>query len=111
MPHVTEQSMTVGRQFAQSPIVRNAISAIVGELRQRQAAINDVRPALNPALSQSYEQLMALAGDTTQAEVKFRASLAAGPAKTEPGRFLPLYKFDDELELAMANAALHGKGL
>jgi tetratricopeptide (TPR) repeat protein len=56
-------------------------------------------------------ELASLAGDPVRAGELFRASLAAGRAKIDRAQFLPVYKFDDDLELALANAALHGKGL
>ncbi len=56
-------------------------------------------------------ELAALAGEPVRAEALYKSSLAAGRAEIEPARLLPVYKSDDDLELALANAALHGKGL
>jgi tetratricopeptide (TPR) repeat protein len=56
-------------------------------------------------------ELAALAGDPVRAEALFKSSLAAGRAEIEPAQLLPVYKSDDDLELALANAALNGKGL
>lgn len=56
-------------------------------------------------------ELATLAGDSAGAEVLFRASLAAGRVKIDDETRLPVYKSDDDLELALANAALNGKGL
>ena len=56
-------------------------------------------------------ELAALAGDSARAEVLFRSSLAAGAVKIDDETRLPVYKSDDDLERALANAALHGKGL
>jgi hypothetical protein len=55
-------------------------------------------------------ELAFIAGDPAR-EALFRSSVAAGRAEIEPTMSLPVYKSDDDLELAMANAALHGKGL
>lgn len=59
-PSSPSSTMTHGQQLAQSPAVREAIRTIVGELKSRSAQITDVRPG-NPALRQSYEELMARA--------------------------------------------------
>jgi lipoprotein NlpI len=56
-------------------------------------------------------ELAILAGDAAGAEARFKASLAAGRVRLDDESKLPVYKSDDDLELALANAALNGKGL
>lgn len=56
-------------------------------------------------------ELAALSGDAARAEALFRSSIAAGRAEFESAKSVPVYKSDDDLELALANAALHSKGL
>jgi lipoprotein NlpI len=56
-------------------------------------------------------ELAFIAGNPARAETLFRSSLAVGRAEIEATMSLPVYKSDDDLELALANAALHGKGL
>ncbi|MFO0831791.1 MAG: aminotransferase class III-fold pyridoxal phosphate-dependent enzyme [Phycisphaerales bacterium] len=51
---------TVGAQLHSSPAVRDAVNAIVSEVRARSSQITDVRPP-DPALKESYESLMARA--------------------------------------------------
>jgi 4-aminobutyrate aminotransferase-like enzyme len=70
MPTVSEQTQTIGQQLRQSPAVRNAISAIVDELKARQREIKDVRGPLNPGAAASYESFLKSYG-----EVRGRAVL------------------------------------
>lgn len=51
---------TVGSMMRASPAVRAAVRAITDEVAQRSAQLTDVRPP-NPALKESYDQLMARA--------------------------------------------------
>ena len=55
-------AQTVGQQLHASPVARNAVQAIVGEIRAKSAQITDVRPA-DPALKASYEALMKRAAE------------------------------------------------
>ena len=64
MAQVGEQlQSTLGEQLRHSPAVRNAISAIVGEVTARSAQITGVRGPRSEALRQNYEQFMAQAAD------------------------------------------------
>ena len=63
MPTASDTQTTLGEQFKRNPNVRNAISAIVDELRAAQASITDVRPARSPELAQAYEKLLEDAGE------------------------------------------------
>jgi len=64
MTHTTSApSATVAEDFRRSPAVRNAVSAIVAELRTRQAGITQVRGARSPESRQSYEQFLKAAGE------------------------------------------------
>lgn len=56
-------------------------------------------------------ELASLSGDAPRAEAMFRSVVAAGRVEVDPSHFLPVYKSDNDLELSLANAALHGKGL
>lgn len=58
MPQVVEQSQTAGQQFRQSPEVRNAISAIVDQLKIRQSQLKDVRGPLSDAAATRYDALL-----------------------------------------------------
>lgn len=53
---------TVGAALSSSPVIDQAVRAIVGEVKAKSAQITDVRPA-DPALKQTYESLMARAAD------------------------------------------------
>jgi 4-aminobutyrate aminotransferase-like enzyme len=53
---------TVGEALKHSPAVKDAIDTLVSEVRRHSAQITDIRPPL-PGLKESYEALMARAGD------------------------------------------------
>ncbi len=63
MPKVAEQTQTIGQQFRQSPAVRNAISAILDELKARQSSITDVRGPISPAASTNYDSFLKSYGE------------------------------------------------
>lgn len=54
-------SIPLGEQLRQSPAVRNAISAIVAEVRARSSQITDVRGPRSPELGVTYKQVLDLA--------------------------------------------------
>lgn len=58
---MSNETSTVGAALQASPAIQQAFDTIVAEVRERTAAITDVKPA-NPALKESYEDLMARAG-------------------------------------------------
>ncbi len=55
---------SVAEDFRRSPVVRNAISAVIGELRARQSSITAVRGPRSAESRQSYERLLKLAAET-----------------------------------------------
>jgi 4-aminobutyrate aminotransferase-like enzyme len=61
-PTTTQTTATVGEALRQSPAVRNAISAIVEEVKARSATITGVRGPKSPELAQSYQAFLELAG-------------------------------------------------
>jgi lipoprotein NlpI len=56
-------------------------------------------------------QLAAMDGEAAKAAALFQACLDIGHAEVDMTKPIVVYKDDDDLELALANAALHGKGL
>lgn len=63
MAHTTEQVSTISHEFRRSEAVRGAIDSITNELAAARARITDVRGPLDPSLTESYEALMARAGE------------------------------------------------
>ncbi|MCC6283762.1 MAG: aminotransferase class III-fold pyridoxal phosphate-dependent enzyme [Phycisphaerales bacterium] len=62
MAAVTEAAMSLGHELQQSPIVAQAIEALVREVRTRAAQITDIRPAL-PGAQAAYQDLLRRAGE------------------------------------------------
>jgi len=58
MPQAATSAISLGQQFRESPGVRQAIDAILKELKARQAGITDVRAPINPEAKSTFDETL-----------------------------------------------------